>query len=88
MPVTIKQGEWKKEGADKDLSSMTEQKAAVTLLQTPGPPNTPWLQTTASELRTYAHVFKSTEHTTIKRKAKHLPSQNYLLQQTAALNTP
>lgn len=32
MPVTIKQDEWKKEGADKDLSSMTEQKAAVTLL--------------------------------------------------------
>lgn len=29
MPVTIKQGEWKKEGANKDLSSMTEQKAAV-----------------------------------------------------------
>lgn len=41
MLLTIKQGEWKKEGADEDLSSMTEQKAAVALLWTPGPPNTP-----------------------------------------------
>lgn len=41
MLVTIKQGEWKKEGANKDLSSMTEQKAAVALLWTPGPSNTP-----------------------------------------------
>lgn len=64
--VTTKQGEWMKEGANKDFSSVTEQKEEVTLLASLT--HLADRPAEASQLRTYANIFKSTEHIPIKGK--------------------